>query len=131
MKQRPRFTLAAMILGLALAASSALPSRAAETKVPERAIVTKAKRIVLPEFKVDNVTLIEAIKKLTDAAHHNDPERQGFNFMIDSSKTVPPNAKITLALKKVSVAEAADRIAKAAGVRLTARDYAFVFNSSE
>jgi hypothetical protein len=100
------------------------PSSVAQTQ--ERAIVTKAKSIVLPEFKLDGVTLQEAVQQLSVAAKQSDPSK-GINFMLTEPATTAASPKITLALKKVSVAEAAERIAKEAGVFVTAEDFAFVF----
>jgi len=94
----------------------------------ERAIVMKAKSIVLPEFKLDGVTLKEAIRQLSAAAKQNDPSK-GVNFMATESAMTAASQKITLALKKVTVKEAAERIAKEAGVRVTAQDFAFVFDA--
>jgi hypothetical protein len=100
------------------------PSSVAQTQ--ERAIVTRAKSIELPEFKLDGVTLAEAVRQLSAAAKQSDPSK-GVNFMIAEPATTAASPKITLALKKVSVAEAAERIAKEAGVFVTAQDFAFVF----
>jgi hypothetical protein len=92
---------------------------------PERAIVTKTKSIVLPEFKLDGVTLPEAVHQLQIAAKQNDPESKGVNFMITGPAST---AAITLALKSVTLEEATERLAKVAGVSVSAQDYAFVFN---
>jgi hypothetical protein len=115
--------------------SSATPPSQTEAKAsspishpPERAIVTKAKSIVLPEFKLDGVTLPEALKQLRDVSKQNDPESKGFNFMITGPLTDAANPKITLALTNVTVAEAIDRVAKAAAVPVSTEDYGFLFN---
>ena len=92
---------------------------------PERAIVTKARSIVLPEFKLDGVTLPEALKQLRDASKQNDSEGKGINFMIAGPA---PATAITLALKNETLEEATERLAKAAGVSVSAQDYAFVFS---
>ena len=96
---------------------------------PERAIVTMAKSIVLPEFKLDGVTLQEAVHQLQIAAKQDDPESKGVNFMVTEPAVSAAIPKITLALKNVTLDEAIERLAKAAGVSVSARDYAFVFNS--
>ena len=100
----------------------------ATTVLPERVIVTRAKSIVLPEFKLDGVTLTEAVRQLSDAAKQSDPSK-GVNFMVTKPATAAARPKITLALTKVSIKEAAERIAKAAGVSVTAQDFAFVFDA--
>ena len=97
------------------------------TVLPKRAIVTRAKSIVLPEFKLDGITLAEAVRQLSAAAKQSDPSK-GVNFMITEPATTTASPKITLVLKKVTVKEAAERIAKAAGVSVTAQDFAFVFD---
>lgn len=93
-----------------------------------RAIVTKAKSIMLPEFKLDDLTLWEAIQQLRTASKQNDPESKGVNFMISGPVTSTANPKITLALKNVTLEEAMERVAKAARVRVSAEDDAFVFD---
>ena len=96
---------------------------------PERAIVTKAKSIVLPEFKLDGVTLSEAVHQLQIAAKQNDPESKGVNFMISGSGNAADNPKITLDLKSVTLEKAIDRVAEVAVVRVSAQDFAFVFDA--
>jgi hypothetical protein len=44
-------------------------------------------------------------------------------------KMAAANPKITLALKNVTLEEATGRIAMAAGVRVSVKDYAFVFDA--
>ncbi|MFN7138085.1 MAG: hypothetical protein ACK4UN_01970 [Limisphaerales bacterium] len=95
---------------------------------PERAIVTKARGIVLPEFKLDRATLTEAIKQLQSASAQNDPENQGVNFMIINPADAGAVPEITLDLKNITLEEATKRLAEAAGISVSARDYAFVFD---
>ena len=78
----------------------------------ERAIVTKAKSILLPEFKLDGVSLSEATRQLNIASKQNDPESKGVNFMITGPATAAANPKITLALKNVTLEEATEHVAK-------------------
>ena len=95
---------------------------------PERAIVAKAKNIVLPEFKLDGVGLPEALRLLQAASKQNDPQGQGVNFMIMNPEGIDALPKITLALKNVTLSEATERVAKSAGVGVSAQDYAFIFD---
>jgi predicted small lipoprotein YifL len=97
--------------------------------VPERAIVTRAKNIVLPEFKLDGVTLSEAVHQLQIASKQNDPESKGVNFMITGPATAAASPKVTLALKSVTLKDAIDRVAEVAVVRVSAQDFAFVFDA--
>lgn len=90
-------------------------------------MLNKASNIVLKEYKVDGVTLIEALKHLTDLAIKNDPENKGLNFMINGPVTPEPDRKITLNLKDVTVLEATEHLATDVGFNVTARDYALVF----
>jgi hypothetical protein len=117
----------AIITGIIAATILIAGSSSSIAQTQERAIVTKAKSIVLPEFKLDGVTLPEAVHQLQIAAKQSDPGK-GINFMVTGSATTAANPKITLALKKVTVEEAAEHIAKEAGVRVTAEDFAFVFD---
>jgi hypothetical protein len=129
MKHNPQNTVSALIFALALVAISPLYSVAASTDAPERAIVTKAKSIVLPEFKLDGVTLSEAVHQLSIAARQNAHDGQGVNFMITEPATAAANPKITLAIRNVTLEEATERLAKTAGVSVSAQDFAFVFDS--
>jgi hypothetical protein len=121
-KQMKNIIITGIIAATILIAGSS--SSTAQTQ--ERAIVTRAKSIELPEFKLDGVTLSEAVRQLSAAAKQSDPSK-GVNFMLTEPGTTAASPKITLALTKVSVAEAAERIAKEAGVFVTAQDFAFVF----
>jgi hypothetical protein len=118
----------AIITAIIAATIFLVGSSSSIAQTQERAIVTKAKSIELPEFKLDGVTLQEAVHQLQIAAKQSDPSK-GVNFMVTESATTAASPKITLALKKVTVKEAAERIAKAAGVRVTAQDFAFVFDA--
>ena len=90
-------------------------------------MLDKSSTNVLKEYKVDGVTLIEALKRLTDLAIKNDPEKKGVNFMINGPATPEVNRKITLNLKNVTLLQATDGLATASGLGVTVRDYAFVF----
>jgi len=117
-----------IITGIIAATILIAGSSSSTAQTQERAIVTRAKSIELPEFKLDGVTLSEAVRQLSAAAKQSDPSK-GVNFMITKPATTAATPKITLALTKVSVKEAAERIAKAAGVSVTAQDFAFVFDA--
>ena len=117
-----------IITGIIAATILIAGSYSSTAQTQERAIVTRAKSIVLPEFKLDGVTLQEAVQQLSAAAKQSDPSK-GVNFMISKPAMTAASPKITLALKKVTVKEAAERIAKAAGVSVTAQDFAFVFDA--
>jgi hypothetical protein len=118
----------AIITGIIAATILIAGSSSSVAQTQERAIVTKAKSIVLSEFKLDGVTLQEAVHQLQIAAKQSDPSK-GINFMVMGSATTAASPKITLALRRVTVEEAAERIAKVAGVRVTAHDFAFVFDA--
>jgi hypothetical protein len=118
----------AIITGIIAATILIAGSSSSTAQTQERAIVTRAKSIELSEFKLEGVTLAEAVHQLQIAAKQSVPSK-GVNFMITESATAAASSKITLALKKVTVKEAAERIAKEAGVRVTALDYAYVFDA--
>jgi hypothetical protein len=73
-----------------------------------------AKTINLPEFKLDSVSFPEATKQLGDASKEYDPKHKGFLFMMDfrdkSKARLAARTKITLDLKNVTLAEAAERV---------------------
>jgi hypothetical protein len=123
MKRSQQTKLAALFFALALVAGGPFCSAAADTS-------TKARSILLAEFKLDGVTLPEAVHQLQIAAKRSNPGK-GVNFMVTKSATTAASPKITLALKEVTVKEAAERLAKAAGVSMTAQDYALVFDAKK
>jgi hypothetical protein len=116
----------AIITGIIAATILIVGSSSSIAQTQERAIVTRAKSIELPEFKLDGVTLAEAVRQLSSAAKQSDPSKE-VNFMLTEPTPTATSPKITLALKNVSVAEAAGQIANEAGVFVTAEDFAFVF----
>jgi len=73
-----------------------------------------AKTIKLPEFKLDSVSFPEATKQLRDASQQYDPKHKGFLFMMDfrdrSKARLAARTKITLDLKNVTLAEAAEHV---------------------
>ena len=73
-----------------------------------------AKTIKLPEFKLDSISFPEATKQLRDASKQYDPKHKGFQFMMDfrdkSKAKAAARTKITLDLKDVTLAEAAERV---------------------
>jgi hypothetical protein len=83
---------------------------------------------VLPEFKLDGVSLPEAVHQLQTAAKQNDPESKGVNFMINNPAAGEAIPKVTLDLKNLTLEEATEGVAKAAGVSVSAQDFAFVFD---
>ena len=123
-----RFMKNAIITGIIAATILIAGSPTSTAQTQESAIVTRAKSIELPEFKLDGVTLSEAVRQLSVAAKQSDHSK-GVNFMITKPATTAAIPKISLKLTKVSVKEAAERIAKAAGVSVTAQDFAFVFDA--
>lgn len=132
MKQNIRITLSALVCGLTFVAGHFSSAIAAETKTTERAVVTKAKAIVLPEFTVKDATLVDALKQLKNASVQQDPAHKGVSFMLTGpATTAMAKTKLTLDLKKVTVAEATEQLAKAAGVNVTAQDYAYVFEKPD
>ena len=118
----------AILSGIITATILIAGSSPSVAQTQERAIVTRAKSLVLPEFKLDGVTLTEAVQQLQIAAKQADPSK-GVNFMVTESAKTTATPKITLALKKVTAKEAAEQIAKEAGIRVTAQDFAFVFEA--
>ena len=116
-----------IITGIIAATILIAGSFSSVAQIQELAIVTKAKSIVLPEFNLDGVTLLEAARQLSLASKLNDPESKGVSFTITDPATAAANPKITLALKNVTLEKATKRLAKAAGVKVTARDSGFIF----
>ncbi|MDB6056946.1 MAG: hypothetical protein JWO95_790 [Verrucomicrobiales bacterium] len=84
---------------------------------------------MLPEFKLDGVTLREAVYRLREASKQNSPDGKGFNFIVTNPEGIGTIPKITLARKNITVADAVEHLAKTAGVSVSAEDYGFVFDS--
>lgn len=73
-----------------------------------------AKTIKLPQFQLNAVSFPQATKKLQDASRRFDPEHRGLRVMMDfrdrSKARVAARTRITLDLKNVTLAEAAERV---------------------
>ena len=116
-----------MIVALTLFGSSSVFVTAADTNAPASKTMVIAKRIILPEFKLDGVKFNDAILALSEEGRRFDPNHKGVNFLVSlgpDSKELPT---ITLDLKNVTLAEAANRLAQSAGIFVIAHDYAFVY----
>jgi hypothetical protein len=121
-------TSLALLLTFALFGSrSALVTAAGTYAAPGQAPLVMAKQIILPEFKLDGVKLNDAIVALYKAGKHYDANHKGVNFLVMDATETKASPTISLDLKNVTVAEAAERLAQSAGIFVTAEDYAFVF----
>ena len=118
-----------LLLAFVLLGSGSLVATAADSNPPTRKVLVTAKSITLPEFKVDGVTFVEAVRELQAAGKRHDTNHTGVNYLVPDTAKAKASAKITLDLKNVTVAEAAERLAQSAGLGLCAEDYAFVFLS--
>ncbi len=102
---------------------------AAEARTPTPRVLVKARSITLREFKLNGVAFGEVVRKPPAAGHRQDVKRTGTNFVVLDAARAEANPKITLPLRTVTVAEAAERLAQPAGLRVEATDDAFVFQS--
>ena len=89
--------------------------------------LARAKTIMLPQFKLDNVSFPDAVRELSNAGKGNDVSRKGVVFLISTSSESLPTGKITLALENVTLATAAAHIAHSVGLMLSDGGYAVVF----
>ena len=128
MKHMRQNFLTALIFALAFIAGGALGSLAMDAVTPARAIVTQARSIVLPEFKLDSVPFMEAVRQLSAISKEHDPGHKGFNYIVTNSNETNVYPNITLNLKNISLADATEQLAKSAGMNLFPEDYAFVFS---
>ena len=119
----------ALLLGFALVGSGSLVVTAADSNPPTRKVLVTAKSITLPEFKLEGVTFVEAVRELQAAGRRHDTNHRGVNYLVPDAARAKVSTKITLDLKNVTVAEATERLAQSAGLGLRAEDYAFVFLS--
>jgi len=90
-------------------------------------------RIVIPKVEFQNATLEEAMTALHEMsiqydAAEPDVERRGLNLVWKADPLVVPprNARITLSLKDVSLGDALDKVAAAAGLRVQVEPFAVV-----
>jgi hypothetical protein len=117
------FALVLLLLGL-----TSLPALSDNAAVPKRASLVKAESITLPEFKLDAVTFLEAVRQLNSASKQHDPAHEGVNFLVTDATETNVYPKITLDLTNVSVAEVAEHLAASAGFSVSAQDFAFVLS---
>jgi hypothetical protein len=116
-----------VITGIIAATILIAGSSSSIAQTQERAIVTKAKSIVLPEFKLDAVPFIEATRQLNAASKQHDPEHKGVSFLVMDGAETNAHANISLDLKDVTLMETTERLAENAGVFVTAADFGFIF----
>ncbi len=117
----------AIITGIIAASILMAGSSSSLAQTQERAIVTKAKSIVLPEFKLDAVPFVEGVRRLMAAGQRHDPGHKGVNILVMAGMETNVNAKISLDLRDVTLMETTERLAESAGVFVTAEDFAFIF----
>jgi hypothetical protein len=117
----------AIITGIIAATILIAGSTSSNAQTQELAIVTKAKSIVLPEFKLDGVSFMEAIRQLSAAGKQHDPAQDGVRCLVMNGIVTNAFSKISLDLTNVTLMEAAERLAQSAGVFVTAKPFAFVF----
>ena len=94
----------------------------------ELATVTRAKGIILPRFKLDDVSFMEAARQLIAAGKQHDHAQDGVRFLVLTGLETNALSKISLDLTNVTLMEAAERLAQSAGVSITAKPFAFVFH---
>jgi hypothetical protein len=118
----------ALLLTFALFGSGSALVTAADTNAPpSKAPLVMAKQIILPEFKLDGVKLTDATRALHEASKRYDANHTGVNFVLMDAIEAKASQMITLDLKNVTVAEAAEHLAQSAGFFVTVADFAFVF----
>jgi hypothetical protein len=88
---------------------------------------------VLPEFRLDNVTFTQAVRRLLASAFQQDQDIRKTDPGKEFGAIIKPgisatNLMVTLALKNVTVEKAAEQLAKQAGVRVSMEGAAFVFS---
>jgi len=123
-------TLSLLMLAFTLF-GSAVCVAAAETTASDNgkdSLVVRAQKITLPEFKLDGVTLKESVIALQAAGSRYDVNHKGVNYLIAPDTEARTSPTIRLDLKNVTLGEAADRVARSAGIFVAAQDYAFVFS---
>jgi hypothetical protein len=129
MKKNIRAATTTMLLVLALLGGGSFFANGMETNAVPHKMVVMTKGIILPEFKLDAVPFMEAVRQLSIASKQYDPAHKGVNYLVMNAPETNAYPKITLDLKNVTVAEATEQLATIAGFFVSAEDFAFVFNS--
>ena len=107
-----------MLLVLGIIAGSSVPISAADTGAPAAPKARDlARNITLPEFKLEGVSLNQALKQLQEAGKQHDTRKQVVNFCLlrpVGDKTTR-TTKISLNLKNVSLLDAAEQVCQQVG----------------
>ncbi len=131
MKRISHLPLAALVSTFIILVGGPTSVSAAQPRTGQVKIVTKARSITLAEFKLDGVTFWDAVGRLQATGKQHDPDGIGINFLVTGTDHVKTGPKITLVLQAVTLLEATERLAEAAKVRVSAQDYAIVFDTSQ
>ncbi len=84
--------------------------------LPGTALGRKMASVVIPQIKLEEVPLRDALVLLQQQSRQQDPEKKGIHFILDPSAEPRQDALITLKLTQVPVAEALRYITQLGGV---------------
>lgn len=118
------------VIVVAIATTISLVANSAELSVSKRKALVKAQAIVLSSFEIEGATLSDALRQLYSAGKDADPKGKGVNLLAEKELVKTPS-QITVKLKQVTLAKAAEQIAKSADLLLTAEDYGLFFKEKK
>jgi|GEM_PF-833096 len=131
-------------VGQSLVTSAATTLPAAKNWTPaQRAILQRLDAVVFPEIAYDGLPLPEVVKMLQQDARKFDPEKKGFNFLLNSAAQ-PLEAparidlntvliKVTSVFRGLTLAQVLDLVCKTASepIQFTVEDYGIVFTQRD
>ena len=118
------------VIVVAIAITFSLTANSAELSVSKRKALVKAEAIVLSSFEIEGATLSDALIQLYCAGKDADPKGKGVNLLLEKELVNAPS-QITLKLKNVTLAKAAEQLAKSADLQLSAEDYGLFLKANK
>jgi len=97
---------------------------------PEAALLERAKGIILPHIELKDATVDECVEYLRQKSIELDPAKKGLNIVVKHSKS-SAEARITLSLAKIPVAEALRYVASLAGLEITTQADGFLLHPAD
>jgi general secretion pathway protein D len=93
------------------------------TRSTQFVLAQKLKNIILPEFRIDNGTIDDAVSLFVDRSKALDPDKQGVNIIVKPEASTK-SKQFTLTLKNVPLGEALRYATQLAGLKYKVEEYA-------
>jgi hypothetical protein len=118
---RQKFHFRTLPLFCALLLFGGMPEAIAQTSVTNSKPFLQAKAIRVKEFTLKESTLLSAVNALNQIARTNNSQSKGIYVLLQDAARLTTEAKLTLSLKDVSLAEALERLCLSANLKLEAK----------